>query len=90
MDAFAWVVVHHAGRSGRSRSCSFELPAVVTKLIHEGVELGEANDRVFGTENSKHDAGAVGILTNGLIDRTALYEPAVTLALIPFMNRFEP
>jgi inosine/xanthosine triphosphatase len=86
MDAFAWVVIRHDGRTGRSRSCSFELPAEVTGLIDRGVELGDANDWVFKTKNSKTDPGAVGILSRGLISRTDLYEPAVVLALIPFMN----
>lgn len=87
VEAFAWVVVQRNGVIGRSRSCSFELPPAVVELLDAGLELGDANDRVFGTENSKHDQGAVGLLTNGVIDRTALYEPAVILALVPFLSK---
>jgi inosine/xanthosine triphosphatase len=87
VEAFAWVVVQRNGVTGRSRSCSFELPPAVVELLDAGFELGDANDRVFGTENSKHDQGAVGLLTNGVIDRTALYEPAVILALVPFLSK---
>jgi non-canonical (house-cleaning) NTP pyrophosphatase len=29
----------------------------------------------------------VGLLTNGVIDRTSLYEPAVVLALVPFLSK---
>lgn len=88
LDAFAWVVIIHADREGRSRSCSFQLPEEVTGLVRDGMELGHANDMIFRTENSKHEQGAVGILTHGLIDRTALYAPAVILALVPFLDAF--
>ncbi|MDD5263960.1 MAG: DUF84 family protein, partial [Candidatus Bipolaricaulis sp.] len=62
------------------------LPDTVAALVRQGVELGEADDRVFGRTDSKRDVGAVGLLTGEVIDRTALYEHAVVLALIPFRN----
>ena len=81
--AFAWVVVlDRHGASGRSRSATFMLPAAVADLVRQGEELGIADDRVFGSSNSKQKAGAVGLLTEGAIDRTALYAPAVSLALV--------
>lgn len=84
MLAFAWVVVHSVGGSGRARSASFLLPSRVTELIRQGRELGDANDLVFSRENSKQQEGAVGLLTGGAMDRRELYEQAVVLALIPF------
>jgi non-canonical (house-cleaning) NTP pyrophosphatase len=48
--------------------------------------LGEADDIVFGRSNSKQDNGAVGLLTDNVIDRAQLYEHAMILALIPFKN----
>ena len=36
--------------------------------------------------DSKKKNGAVGILTNNLIDRTKYYEEAVVLSLIPFIK----
>jgi non-canonical (house-cleaning) NTP pyrophosphatase len=80
------VVLGRDGREGRSRTATFELPAEVARLVREGVELGHADDRVFGRENSKQTNGAVGLLTRDLIDRTAYYEHAVVLALVPFVN----
>ena len=50
------------------------------------MELGEADDIVFGQSNSKQKSGAVGLLTGDIIDRKSLYEEAVVLALIPFKN----
>jgi inosine/xanthosine triphosphatase len=86
LAAFAWVVVLSADRVGRARTGTFFLPNAVADLVRQGVELGLADDRVFGRTDSKRNLGAVGLLTGGVIDRTALYEHAVVLALIPFRN----
>jgi inosine/xanthosine triphosphatase len=86
MAAFAWIVVLSAGRCGKGRTGTFFLPPAVAGLVRQGVELGEADDRVFGRSNSKQASGAVGLLTGEVIDRTQLYEGAVILALIPFKN----
>jgi inosine/xanthosine triphosphatase len=84
--AFAWVVVRSQDKQGRGRTGAFFLPPEVADLVRQGVELGEADDMVFGKANSKQDNGAVGLLTGDIIDRTALYTHAVVLALIPFKN----
>ncbi len=86
LTAFAWVVVLSAARVGRARTGTFFLPDAVADLVRQGVELGEADDRVFGRTDSKRDVGAIGLLTGGAIDRTALYEDAVVLALVSFRN----
>ena len=65
-----------------SSFCHFSLSA----LFAEGLELGEADDRVFGRTNSKQATGAVGLLSKNLITRQSYYEHAITLALIPFLN----
>jgi inosine/xanthosine triphosphatase len=85
MECFAWIAVFDGVTLGTSRTASLFLPSVIRDIvIVEGLELGAADDRVFGTHNSKQSAGAVGLLTNGVIDRAAYYEPAVVLAFIPF------
>jgi non-canonical (house-cleaning) NTP pyrophosphatase len=86
MGAFAWVVIHDDRRCGRGRSGEFFLPEKVAELVRGGVELGEADDRVFSRNNSKQGNGAIGLLTNDIIDRKSLYIPAVIFALIPFAN----
>lgn len=72
---------------GKGRTGTFFLPKAVVRLIRQGMELGEADDAVFGRSNSKQENGAVGILTGDVIDRARLYEQAVALALIPFRNQ---
>ncbi len=74
------------GRTGCARTAAFALPDEIARLVRTGFELGEADDRVFGRVGSKREDGAVGLLTDGAIDRAALYAPAVTLALLPFFN----
>jgi non-canonical (house-cleaning) NTP pyrophosphatase len=49
------------------------------------VELGHAMDRVTGARDTKRGLGAVGILTDGLVDRQRAYEVLVTYALAPFI-----
>lgn len=86
MEAFAWAVVRSAGQRGISRTASFTLPNEIAELVRGGCELGKANDRVFNRTNSKHQEGAVGLLTDGVLDRAGLYQPSVLLALVPFLN----
>lgn len=86
MEAFAWIVVRTAEKTGRARTTTFQLPAKVAELISKGYELGDANDILFKQENSKQKSGAIGLLTNNKINRTALYKQAVELALVPFLN----
>lgn len=87
MTAFAWVVVCDREREGRSRTGAFYLPARVAELVQQGLELGDADDLVFGKNNSKQKNGAIGILTDNVVDRCALYEQAVIMALVPFKNK---
>ena len=86
MHAFAWVVIQSASQTGEARTGTFMLPNEVARLVRQGIELGEADDIVFDRTNSKQEDGAVGLLTEGLIDRTKYYEHAVVLALIPFLK----
>lgn len=88
MEAFGWVVIkHQSGRQSEARSAGFRLPPKITQELLKGRELGPVNDEVFGKHNSKHQSGAVGLLTNDLITRTELYYQAIILALIPFIQK---
>ena len=73
-------------KTGKARTASFFLPEKISELIDEGIELGEADDIVFGLRDSKKKNGAVGILTKNVTDRAKYYSEAVILALIPFIN----
>lgn len=86
ISAYAWVVILNKNHCGKARTGTFILPEIVADLIRQGKELGEADDIVFNRSNSKQDIGAVGLLTGNILNRTLLYEQAVILALIPFIN----
>ena len=86
MAAFAWIVIKSNELSGKSKSGTFFLPTNIAKMIREGKEMGLVNDIIFKKKNSKQESGAIGILTQNVIDRTQLYEHAIILALVPFKN----
>jgi inosine/xanthosine triphosphatase len=84
--AFAWIVISNGVTTGMARTAGFFLPPKVAELVHQGFELGDADDMVFAKQNSKQQNGAVGLLTNDAITRKSLYQPAVQMAFIPFLN----
>ncbi len=86
MAVFAWIVVLSDRQCGKGRTGTFFLPEAVAELVRDGMEMGDADDVVFGRTNSKQANGAIGLLTDDVIDRTGYYEPAVIMALIPFKN----
>ena len=87
MRTCAWcVIVHRDGREGIGGSLAMPLPGAVAKMIREGTELGHAMDALVAERGTKHGKGAVGILTDGRIDRQGAYEVLVTYALAPFLT----
>jgi inosine/xanthosine triphosphatase len=86
MRTCAWAAaIDRAGRVGVGGSLAMRLPRRVAELVRAGLELGDAMDRVSGERLVKHGAGAVGILTAGLVDRQRAYETLVAYALAPWL-----
>jgi inosine/xanthosine triphosphatase len=86
MRTCAWAaVVARDGRTGVGGSLAMPLPDRVAALVRKGVELGHAMDRVTGGHDTKRGAGAVGVLTAGLVDRQRAYESLVAYALARFL-----
>jgi inosine/xanthosine triphosphatase len=86
MRTCAWAAVVSAdGRHGIGGSLAMPLPTAVARLIRQGMELGHAMDALSGQSETKRGAGAVGILTAGLVDRQRAYEVLVAYALAPFL-----
>jgi inosine/xanthosine triphosphatase len=85
--AFAWMVIAGSeDRISETRSATLPLPPRVQELVIGGLELGEANDLIFSTMNSKQGGGAYGLLTDGLMTRESVYTQTLILALIPFVH----
>lgn len=73
-----------ATRTGEVFSCAgatFVLPEVIAQRLRLGEELGPVMDDFTNTENIRHHAGAIGIFTNGLVDRKEMFEHIVTLLI---------
>ncbi len=64
-----------------SSTAKFYLSEQMAKYIEEGMELGTAADEFFKSVNSKQGIGAIGHLTDGVIDRTSYYLQAAIIAL---------
>lgn len=87
MRTCAWAVIAtRAGAAHVGGSLSMPLPDAVAAQIRDGVELGHAIDHLVGTSNVKHGAGAVGILTEGLVSRQQAYEVILAYALAPVLG----
>ncbi|MCR4326301.1 MAG: inosine/xanthosine triphosphatase [Candidatus Roizmanbacteria bacterium] len=87
MGEVAWMyIMSQDGRIGKGRTGTFFVPPAAVDLIYQGHELGTVGDILFGTSNGKQKDGFVGALTKNLITRVVLYEHALLLALIPFMQ----
>jgi len=78
----AWcAVARDDGAMGVGGGANLLLPADVAEAVRAGAELGPAMDAFTGLEDTKHKDGAIGILTEGTIDRQGAYEHILTLAL---------
>jgi inosine/xanthosine triphosphatase len=87
MRTCAWAAIVDAnGTSGVGGSLAMTLPARVAEMIRDGAELGHAMDALIGAHDTKRGAGAVGILTAGLVDRQRAYEVLVSYALARFVT----
>lgn len=83
----AWAVATLPdGSTSVGGSLSMPLPSGVAALVRSGTELGPAMDAWCEVTGTKHGAGAVGILTGGLVDRQQAYEVLVAYALAPLLS----
>jgi inosine/xanthosine triphosphatase len=85
----AWcAIIDTQGRVGFGGGVHILLPSMVAAGLRRGEELGPLMDRLSGEDNTKQKQGAVGILTNGLINRQSAYEQIVAMAAGPFITDF--
>lgn len=71
------------GRITYGQGSGFRYPDDVAGLVRSGSTVGDAFDTLFGSEGIGKKAGAVGLLSRGLLDRLTLTEQSVTAAMIP-------
>ncbi|WP_431027559.1 DUF84 family protein [Lysinibacillus sp. LZ02] len=64
-----------------SSGASFVLPQEIAVKLRAGEELGPVMDTFTKTKDTRHHVGAIGIFTDGLIDRQVMFEHIVTLLI---------
>ena len=76
-------VIDSGGRITAGHGSGFTYPARVITDVLAGMTVSQAMMELTGIKNIGHHMGAVGYLSNGLLNRTILTEQAVLMALIP-------
>ncbi len=79
-------VATRGGASSWATGAWFPLPPAVAERVRRGEELGPVMDAVTGRSGIKAHEGAIGVLTRGLVTRTAGWEMAAACALAPFLR----
>lgn len=79
-------VIDRDGNEGLGSTLKILTPPRIMELIEQGVELGVANDIVFGKKNSKQAEGHFGLMTNNRITRAQGYRDGVIVALSRFLH----
>lgn len=89
MEEIGYVMVAERGSDDvfYAQVSRFEVPVETANLIRQGMEMGDANDRVFGKENSKQGGGMIGEVTNQLVPRERLYYNAAIIAWSSMNNK---
>jgi len=80
-------IIDKNGRMGFGTTAHFEIPKHITSQLLNGKELGLIIDELSGKSNTKHEGGASGFFTNGVIKRKEYYIPGIIHALIPFVKK---
>lgn len=84
---YAWVaVVDRDRREGLGCGLRIRLPVWMARRALAGEEVGDIVDALAGTDEAHEALGAVGLLTQGLVDRQAALEQALAAALAPFLS----
>ena len=87
MFVSGWVVaVDKNGKKGLGSGGYMLLPEKIAAEIRNGGELGPTADKILGFTNIKQNQGVVGVLTNGMIDRTLASEKNIIFALSRFIT----
>jgi inosine/xanthosine triphosphatase len=81
------VAVTRDGRTGEAAWGRMLLPRVAAERLRAGEELGDIIDDLFDRNESKRQAGAIGILTEGAVSRTDAFAYLVAMACAPLLHR---
>ena len=80
-------IVDRAGRVTVGHGPGFAYPPSVVRRVKKGNTVGEAMAALTGTRRIGSKQGAIGYLTDRRLDRDALTESAVLMAMVPRIRR---
>lgn len=83
-----WAVATDGDRVEFGGGPRLRLPDSVADRLDEGEELGPVMDDLLDTTGIKHDQGAAGVLTGGIIDRESALRHALAGAIGPFVTEY--
>ncbi len=87
MEEIAYVMVSDkTNRISLSQAVSFPIPPNVAQKVREGIPFATAVDELYSTKDIKNNQGFVGLLTNGVVDKKALYFQPTVVALSKFVK----
>ncbi|KXS14032.1 Maf/Ham1 [Gonapodya prolifera JEL478] len=83
-----WIaVIDPSGQLGLGTSARFELsPKIMRRILSGNEELAQVMDDLSGTKDVRNNMGAMGLLTNGNVDRDVAYAQGVHFAFAPFVS----
>lgn len=74
-------VALQSGAVYSAAGAAFMLPEEIAEKLRAGFELGPVMDEYTNTKNIRQHSGAIGIFTNGLVNRQQMFEHIVTLLI---------
>ena len=80
------VIVNKKGEIGVGSSGGLALPSRIIKHIHEGKNLEEAVDELFGTKHVGESIGMFGLMTDKVVTRSSGVAHGVAFALARFLH----
>ncbi|KAI9336691.1 Non-canonical purine NTP phosphatase/PRRC1 [Obelidium mucronatum] len=80
------VVVDRKGKSGIGCSARYQLSQKIMDMVLKGDELGIVMDKLTGQSDVKQAAGAMGILTNGIVNRDVCYIQGIYFAFSQWIS----
>lgn len=80
------VIVNRKGETGMGASSGLVLPNSVLQRIHQGENLEQAIDALFGTQQIGEGIGMFGVMTNRYVTRAVSVKQGVAFALARFLH----
>ncbi|MGQ4891958.1 MAG: inosine/xanthosine triphosphatase [Candidatus Njordarchaeia archaeon] len=85
-----WVAITDGKKFGIGSSISVQLPKSILKMFEdkEIAELEEGIEKISDIHSPGESIGAIGVLTNRLLDRKKAFVDAIKAAMAPFLTNY--